>query len=134
MLLIGSERPLWRSLSAGCGLVGLERGRQDVGDFVVGKRLDGVVEDLVLAIRRSPAPPARSPRPRRCGLRRLLVDPPDQVRPRVAQRGGVQEDHPAFALGQRAEQALAIAGPLRPGSPSAVSFLRLLLGRRGDRH
>ena len=40
-------------------LVALKRGRKDVRHLVVGKGLDGVVEDLLLSVRGLPGSPAK---------------------------------------------------------------------------
>ena len=81
-------------------LLDAKRGGQDVRDLVVRKRLDGIVEDLVLAIRRLPGVAARSHH-HDADRRGAAVDQPRQIRAGFAERGRVQEHHPALAVLQR---------------------------------
>ena len=129
MLLIGSEGPLGCSVLAGWTSAGAKHAHEDIGDFVVGEGLDGVIEDLVLSIGGFPGAAGRADDHDAC-VGGLPVDALDQARPLLAQRGGIQENHAFAVFGQGGEQGVRVRG-LFDLAAQGRELPRLLVGRAG---
>ena len=105
----------------------MEHAHEDVGDFVVGEGLDGVVEDFMPSIGGFLRAAGRADDHDACAGG-LPVDPFDQPRPLLAQRGGIEENHAFPVLRQGGVQGVRVRR-LIDLATQLGEFLRLLLGR-----